>query len=118
MTTSILFNLAFGYLLGLAVLGYLGIWVWIRLIGQRWKRAPWVANLLVAAHFTVGASSIVLLPAFLVHKFKDAEDGPGATAFAITIFGMLCITFIVGREWNRGFFNAKENITASPSPEQ
>jgi hypothetical protein len=95
--------LASGYLVGLGVLGYMTLWAWLKERGSRGYWPAWLTSCVIGVHFVAGLSAIVLVPAFIGHRFRDPQHSVGPILFAATIFVLLGLAWCVAQDWNRWF---------------
>lgn len=97
----ILFATAFGYLLGLALIGYVSI-LWLLRRLEKSKKINYILLLIFKIiHFCIGISSIVVVPAFLYGKFKGGMGDEFGIVFAVMILLVFGLLFLVVRELNR-----------------
>jgi hypothetical protein len=98
-------NAALGYLLGLGFLGYMTVWAWIKERGTRSSWPKWFTNLLVGLHFALGLGAVAFAPASVLHRLKTqgATETTGAFAFLAMIIVVLCVGWLIAKDWNRWF---------------
>lgn len=98
---TVFINICFGYLIGLALLGYVGILAQIKILdeGNAWPK--WFSNFLVALHFVIGLSSVIYLPITMFNKISSSSHEFGNFAFAITLIVMIFVVIMIVAFWNR-----------------
>jgi hypothetical protein len=98
-------NLGLGYLLGLGLLGYMTLWAWIKECGARAQWPQWFTNLLIGLHLMLGLTAVGIAPASVLHRLKSqgATGTVGAIAFLAAIVVVLCLGWLIARDWNRWY---------------
>ncbi len=94
-------GIGLAYLLGLAILGYVNLLLSLKLIGKALNWNKLATNGLIAFHFILGISAILVLPALFLRYFKSLLMDGGQITFAIIGFLMLGVVFTVASYWNR-----------------
>jgi hypothetical protein len=114
LPTSALLNVAFGYLLGMGFLGYMTLWAWFKERATRSYWHPWLTNLLIGIHFVLGLAAVGIAPASLLHRLKaqGANSTAGAIAFTLPILVVLCLCWLIAKDWNRWFGSRREGKTS------
>ncbi len=94
-----LFSFGLGYLVGLAILGYVFLLYVIQNLEKNYKISKFGVQVLTALHLIAGLSGILLVPSLLLYEYID-DEGMGKIIFAITLFSVLSIVFFVAKNWD------------------
>ena len=94
-----LFSLGLGYLVGLAVLGYVFLLYVIQNLEKNYKFSKFSIQVLSVLHLIAGLSGILFVPSLLLYEYIE-EEGMGKIIFAITLFFVLFIVFFVAKNWD------------------
>ena len=96
---TVIANICFGYLIGLALLGYVGVLAQIKILAKDRVWSHWLSNIIIGLHFLIGICSVIYLPITLFNSISGASSELESFAFAITLIFMVVI--MISASWNR-----------------
>lgn len=94
-----LFSFGLGYLVGLAVLGYVFLLYVIQNLEKNYNFSKFSVQVLSMLHLIAGLSGILFVPSILLYEYIEDEE-MGKIIFALALFFVLFIVFFIAKNWD------------------
>lgn len=107
---SPLLSVGLAYLVGIGVVGYMAIWMWISQRSARARWPKWLTQLALGLHGLLGLSAFTVVVPIMLHRLKPqmaTSTGIGI-AFALTCFVLICLGALMARDLS-GWFRSQES---------
>ncbi len=100
-----IFNIGFGYLLGLGVLGYVAVLYVIQKSVKQYNLSTVTKMLLIITHYSLGLLSILYVPSIIFNNNFGENTVPGGILFGLTSLLTLGLVFFIVSRAKKFFYN-------------